>query len=193
MTNTPESDTMKDNQMNERKLFEEFYKTITPAVPQAGYEDITMDAAYLAWKARAKQAEDGFQVTMSNTPMYKQAYDLIQSIESLGASPELTAVVTQAGKLMDEILKREMNFHHVCKAFNEINAPTFMGEPKLAAPQQAIPSGWKLVPIEPTDEMKEKGWEAYRDSNKPAPYNMLTDAYKAMLTASPTAPIESDK
>jgi hypothetical protein len=64
---------------------------------------------------------------------------------------------------------------------------------ELAAPQQAIPSGWKLVPIEPTDEMKEKGWEAYRDSNKPAPYNMLTDAYKAMLTASPTAPIESDK
>jgi hypothetical protein len=45
--------------------------------------------------------------------------------------------------------------------------------------------GWKLVPIEPTDEMKEKGWEAYRDSNKPAPYNMLTDAYKAMLSASP--------
>jgi hypothetical protein len=138
MTNTPESDTMKDNQMNERKLFEEFYKTITPAVPQAGYEDITMDAAYLAWKARAKQAEDGFQVTMSNTPMYKQAYDLIQSIESLGASPELTAVVTQAGKLMDEILKREMNFHHVCKAFNEINAPTFMGEPNTTTPQEAI-------------------------------------------------------
>jgi hypothetical protein len=148
---------------------------------------------YLALSSSEPVAEDGFQVTMSNTPMYKQAYDLIQSIESLGASPELTAVVTQAGKLMDEILKREMNFHHVCKAFNEINAPTFMGEPKLAAPQQAIPSGWKLVPIEPTDEMKEKGWEAYRDSNKPAPYNMLTDAYKAMLTASPTAPIESDK
>jgi hypothetical protein len=63
----------------------------------------------------------------------------------------------------------------------------------LAAPQQAIPSGWKLVPIAPTDEMKQQGWEAYRDSNKPAPYNMLTDAYKAMLSASPTAPIESDK
>jgi hypothetical protein len=63
----------------------------------------------------------------------------------------------------------------------------------LAAPQQAIPSGWKLVPIAPTDEMKQQGWEAYRDSNKPAPYNMLTDAYKAMLSAAPTAPIERDK
>jgi hypothetical protein len=58
----------------------------------------------------------------------------------------------------------------------------------LAAPQQAIPSGYAIVPIEPTEAMKEKGWEAFRDSNKPAPYNMLTDAYKAMLSASPTAP-----
>jgi hypothetical protein len=65
--------------------------------------------------------------------------------------------------------------------------------PLYAAPQQAIPSGWKLVPIAPTDEMKQQGWEAYRDSNKPAPYNMLTDAYKAMLSAAPTAPIERDK
>jgi len=66
-----------------------------------------------------------------------------------------------------------------------------MGTTLFTAPQQAIPSGWKLVPIEPTDEMKEKCWEAYRDSNKPAPYNMLTDAYKAMLSASPTAPIDN--
>jgi hypothetical protein len=69
----------------------------------------------------------------------------------------------------------------------------YVGQSFYAAPQQAIPSGWKLVPIEPTDEMKQQGWEAYRDSNKPAPYNMLTDAYKAMITAAPTAPIESDK
>jgi hypothetical protein len=53
---------------------------------------------------------------------------------------------------------------------------------------QSIPPTHKLVPIEPTHEMREQGWQAYRDSNHPAPYNMLADAYRAMLNA---APIES--
>lgn len=53
------------------------------------------------------------------------------------------------------------------------NAPTVQRE------------GWVSVPIEPTEEMKDKAWQAYIDSNKPAPYNMLADAYKAMLSASP--------
>ena len=33
----------------------------------------------------------------------------------------------------------------------EINGPTYMGEPAQPAP--SVPNGWKLVPIEPTDEM----------------------------------------
>lgn len=45
--------------------------------------------------------------------------------------------------------------------------------------------GWQLVPIEPTEEMKSCAWEAYRDSNKPAPYNAMVDAYKAMLASAP--------
>jgi hypothetical protein len=132
-------------------------------------------------------AEEGFQVTMSNTPMYKQAYDLIQSIESLGASPELTAVVTQAGKLMDEIVRREINFHHVCKAFNELNAPTFMGEPKIAAPQQAIPSGNHLLFDAINKVIRVHG------NGQPKQMDDAVMLLKHALSASPTAPIESDK
>lgn len=73
--------------------------------------------------------DDDYKITLCNTPLYKQAYDLIQAIEGLGASFELTLVVTQAGKLADEIVRRELNFHRVCKAFNELNAPTKFGEP----------------------------------------------------------------
>jgi hypothetical protein len=62
----------------------------------------------------------------------------------------------------------------------------------LAIPQQAIPSGWKLVPIEPTEEMIEAGREQgrtneleFRHRNEGAVF-----IYKAMLSALPTAPIE---
>jgi hypothetical protein len=65
--------------------------------------------------------------------------------------------------------------------------------PVYAAPQQAIPSGWKLVPIDPTEAMVDAGWKANINSTKPAPYNMLKEAIKAAISASPTAPIESDK
>ena len=37
------------------------------------------------------------------------------------------------------------------KFIAEINGPTYMGEPAQPAP--SVPDGWKLVPIEPTDEM----------------------------------------
>jgi hypothetical protein len=57
-----------------------------------------------------------------------------------------------------------------------------------AAPQQAIPSGWKLVPIEPTEEMLSE--IHLIDSFS---LEALKARYKAMLEASPTAPIERDK
>jgi hypothetical protein len=59
----------------------------------------------------------------------------------------------------------------------------------LAAPQQAIPSGWKLVPIEPNGDMLCAGRELDVWNINPMPMKV----YKAMLSASPTAPIESDK
>jgi hypothetical protein len=61
----------------------------------------------------------------------------------------------------------------------------------LAAPQQAIPSGWKLVPIELTEAMHIAAVRTIKTctGNDDFPPRV----YKAMITASPTAPIESDK
>jgi hypothetical protein len=59
--------------------------------------------------------------------------------------------------------------------------------PESTAPQQAIPSGWKLVPIEPTAEMMAAGRTSDGHTlNSDAVYAV----YKAMINA---APIESDK
>jgi uncharacterized protein YbdZ (MbtH family) len=61
--------------------------------------------------------------------------------------------------------------------------------PLYAAPQQAIPSGWKLVPIEPTKEMVIAGFAKMLEVGK----RETAEHYRAMIAASPTAPIESDK
>ncbi|MES2942957.1 MAG: hypothetical protein V4772_08840 [Pseudomonadota bacterium] len=46
---------------------------------------------------------------------------------------------------------------------------------------QAVPAGWKLVPIEPTEEMIKAGlFPKHRDG-----YDPEIDAYKAMLAAAP--------
>lgn len=36
-----------------------------------------------------------------------------------------------------------------------------------------------------TDGMKDAAWEAFRDSNKPAPYNQVSDAVHAAISAAP--------
>jgi hypothetical protein len=65
----------------------------------------------------------------------------------------------------------------------------------IAAPQQAIPSGWKLVPIEPTEDMEAYGNSkadeiAVRVNGTRFKLDMCTayEVYKAMLNV---APIES--
>jgi hypothetical protein len=83
----------------------------------------------------------------------------------------------------------------------------------IAAPQQgqdklavSPPSGWKLVPIEPTEEMKYDAVKYAGDVILQEVYpngkykkavsldsEMFGEAYKAMLSASPTAPIDRDK
>jgi len=100
-----------------------------------------------------------YQITLNNTPLYKQAYDLIQEIEALGSSLELTSVVKKAGELADGIAKREMQFHHVYKAFSELNAPTRFGEPAVQR------EGWVSVPIEIIDRFPEINMGNYSDDN----------------------------
>ncbi|MFD1121870.1 hypothetical protein ACFQ2T_05095 [Methylophilus flavus] len=78
-------------------------------------------------------------VTMANCELYKQAHELIQAIEPLGGSPELTAVCTLAAKLMQGIEQQEYKFRHICKEFQSINAPTFMGEPVIKCDYSPFP------------------------------------------------------
>jgi hypothetical protein len=70
------------------------------------------------------------------------------------------------------------------------------GDLLYAAPQQAIPSGWKLVPIEITYEMRQAAYEVDEHDIPPSLVTgeqRLKAVWKAILSASPTAPIESDK
>jgi hypothetical protein len=65
-------------------------------------------------------------------------------------------------------------------------------------PISTIPDGFALVPIEPTEEMMRSAEQKYiamqEDQNKIYGYlKYLLEGYKAMLSASPTAPIERDK
>lgn len=65
-------------------------------------------------------------------------------------------------------------------------------EPVTAA---TVPDGWKLVPVEPTDEMCKAGYEAQDkwpsaqcDNFKERRYSFSQPRYKAMLAAAPAAP-----
>ena len=64
----------------------------------------------------------------------------------------------------------------------------------LLASKAAVPTGWKLVPVEPTDEMMLQESTCKHH----APFDMSCSArsnrmriYRAMLAASPTAPAQS--
>jgi hypothetical protein len=77
------------------------------------------------------------------------------------------------------------------------NDPNIFVQPLfLAAPQQAIPSGLKLVPIEPTHEMVMSARKADFGPLGQLGQATIRTCYKAMLSASPTSPtspIERDK
>lgn len=49
----------------------------------------------------------------------------------------------------------------------------------------AVPEGWKLVPVEPTEDMEAAGWI---DKEDVCP----CDIYRAMLSAAPPAPVQGD-
>lgn len=57
-----------------------------------------------------------------------------------------------------------------------------------AAPAAQAAQGWKLVPVEPTDEMVVAFAEAWFSKVRPIDDCMMNDAYAAMLDAAPAAP-----
>jgi hypothetical protein len=72
--------------------------------------------------------------------------------------------------------------------YSDVPNPHRQCEAVYAAPQQAIPSGYAIVPIEPTEAMLDEIHLVHEFSRE-----ALKARYKAMLSASPTAPIERDK
>lgn len=48
-------------------------------------------------------------------------------------------------------------------------------------PAPAIPDGWRLVPVEPTDAMTDSGWDKLNVSGD------MNCAYEAMIAAAPTS------
>jgi hypothetical protein len=55
-------------------------------------------------------------------------------------------------------------------------------EPLYASPALTEPEGWRLVPVEPTDEML----HAAQDATISTGWDQARDCYAAMLAASPT-------
>jgi hypothetical protein len=164
MNNTPQ-ETITQDRINFENKFSNYY--LGKYDETGDYINTGTAGAWEGWQACAQLTRERQAKSGETVAITKEVFEIIGYLVSMASIYDETHAKHYASKL-DNLLS-------------------------IAAPQQAIPSGWKLVPIAPTDEMKQQGWEAYRDSNKPAPYNMLTDAYKAMLSAAPTAPIERDK
>lgn len=53
------------------------------------------------------------------------------------------------------------------------------------------PEGWKLVPVDPTDEMAQAGNDSRHENESPFWREIMADAYRAMLAAAPAAPVSA--
>ena len=56
-----------------------------------------------------------------------------------------------------------------------------------AQPAPSVPDGWKLVPIEPTQEMLDAGEDTFVSSLSGTPTSSPIAVYRAMLAAAPEA------
>jgi hypothetical protein len=65
-------------------------------------------------------------------------------------------------------------------------------EPSAAA--GGVPAGWRLVPVEPTEEMIMAGTEAWEKNNHGSPYEReIPMIYAAILSASPAPGAQDEK
>lgn len=71
-------------------------------------------------------------------------------------------------------------------------APMYMGEPLITSSAVAVPDGWKLVPIEPTEDMLDSyeyvGGSCYSCSQQLASPDDVRRVYKEILLSAPTPP-----
>jgi hypothetical protein len=105
---------------------------------------------------------------MTNTPESDTMKTLLQSAKDNGA------YVTMSFDDEDKLYPSEITFHNESQLLATFNA-------------WSVQQGWKLVPIEPTDAMCDAGVTKCGEGHYP------DNVWREMLSASPTAPIESDK
>ena len=107
----------------------------------------------------------------------KQALDALDKLESEG--PALNQFIVRELWLAQESLRTQL-------AKPDVPCPYIRGSDEgtnwcALAANPGVPDGWKLVPVEPTDEMYAAFWGVYdRD-----PEVSITKSWKAMLTAAP--------
>lgn len=92
------------------------------------------------------------------------------------------------------MVKHEIANDGLCGHVVWFTSPASMAQDTqlFTSPQQAIPAGFKLMPVNPTDAMVSSFKEHLAVTTKGSILN-FKGAYKAMLSAAPTAPIERDK
>lgn len=103
----------------QREAFEKFYATIQPSVPQAGYEDITMDAAYLAWVAAKADSEQKYNELNNRCTGYY--YDIEKQALQIA---ELQAHINKLREALAEIGSANWHFSMSRKIANEALAST---------------------------------------------------------------------
>jgi hypothetical protein len=198
---------MNQSKEDERKRFEydfsgrlklERLNLPTPSIGfDTDYADSNTNFAWIGWQA-SRQSSHSEPVARLYVDSYSNAH-----VEVYGNVKDITADVFLAAphqvSQSEPVAWRHKRFpaeiYGSLEDFAYDYATTDEAEPLfLAAPQQAIPSGWKLVPIEPTKEMLDSGFEIDLEEETPEHYEVfLRQIYSGMLSASPTAPIESDK
>lgn len=102
-----------------------------------------------------------------------------------GAQPAPSFADAYQGAMEDVAIwkKRALEAEDLNRKFvAAINGPAYMGEP--AQPTPSIPEGWKLVPIEPTEEMTTAFARVFNVRDQSGTF---TPAFRAALAAAPEA------
>lgn len=144
--------------------------------------------AFAAWFDRAYPADqDGRRPDYRNSPVMGLMLSAWQARASL-ATPD-AANSSKPGKLTDEQLGEIwMSVMHIEHATQRQTAFARAIEAALQTP--AVPEGWKLVPVEPTDEMVAAvmNGAAYNGSMANLMLRGIARNWSAMLAAAPVPP-----
>jgi hypothetical protein len=169
MNNTPQ-ETITQDRINFENKFSNYY--LGKYDETGDYINTGTAGAWEGWQACAQLTRERQAKSGETVAITKEVFEIIGYLVSMASIYDETHAKHYASKL-DNLLS-------------------------IAAPQQAIPSGWKLVPDTADSAMMNKGAGLLQElQSKMSVTRSLQDicrlVYEVMLEASPNAPIESDK